>query len=376
MASRNTQTIVVYTAAGTLAAGIVAYVLGPTLFQVDDKPIFLQSNGTVGLSNPGADCFINSGLQALAGLPSLQRYLLSLSPHLEDGEGGQDEHAREKKSQSAHLSRALLALQQILIKKPPARKTASAKGFIRSLEYVLQTRIGRQQQDAHEFLHVVLDQLFEEQQSEQKLRAADSDLLSREQISDSPSTNETSLPFPFKGSLDTIIQCTKCQSKPKPTISPFLVLTLNVPQVSSTSLDECLDGLLKVETIDDYKCQNCCAQAVLDRKLRQKGRHIAHDRAHEHDTAIIRLQEAIESSFEEAHGVDDIVSQEKDLPTNRITKYSVIADHPDVLAFHLSRSIYDLGSSSRKNNAILSFPEELRMGGFNKEVYRLMCLYV
>lgn len=49
--------------------------------------------------------------------------------------------------------------------------------------------------------------------------------------------------------------------------------------------------------------------------------------------------------------------------------------YPNILVIHLSRSIYDYRSSSRKNGAKVAFPEDLQMGGImNRQGYRLLCM--
>lgn len=52
----------------------------------------------------------------------------------------------------------------------------------------------------------------------------------------------------------------------------------------------------------------------------------------------------------------------------------MIQDYPDIIALHLSRSIYD-SYASRKNSAKVAFSEKLQMGGIlDRKSYRLLCV--
>lgn len=74
-------TIIIYAVGASLAAISFTYIFGPTVFashgQHEDSGFRTESfnSGIVVLSNPANDCFINSVLQALAGLSSLRNFI-------------------------------------------------------------------------------------------------------------------------------------------------------------------------------------------------------------------------------------------------------------------------------------------------------------
>ncbi|PSK55939.1 hypothetical protein B9Z65_4817 [Elsinoe australis] len=189
--------IAAYAAGASLAAVTLVYVFGPTFFLDDDASQSTKSSrkrGIVGLSNPANDCFINSVLQTLAGLPELRLYLIrelhlrSLAPpgiydvvaddekekSDEDEEGGdvvapfnrpRDSKVPEWKTrglQAGLITSALKEMLDALNERPIYKKTLSAGNFVGALEQAFRTRINRSQQDAQEFLQLVTERLAEE----------------------------------------------------------------------------------------------------------------------------------------------------------------------------------------------------------------------
>lgn len=71
------HTTIAYAAGASLAAITLVYVFGPTWFidSANTSSSKERKRGVVGLENPANDCFINSILQALAGLEDLRSYL-------------------------------------------------------------------------------------------------------------------------------------------------------------------------------------------------------------------------------------------------------------------------------------------------------------
>jgi ubiquitin carboxyl-terminal hydrolase 16 len=423
-------TIATYAAGASLAAITLVYVFGPTFFLDDEAANSSKSSrkkGVVGLVNPANDCFINSVLQALAGLPELRTYLIreihrrkldgtelynSLEAvELEERKNPSSTKVPEWKTlglQQGLVTAGLKEVLDALNERPIYKKTISAQSFIRCVEQAFRTRISRTQQDAQEFLQVVVERLAEEyaagkrardyatkhgsgrivlneaesgDQSNGERRPRDSKMLSFD-VEGEPATEDSSqedddsekddIIFPLEGKMESQVECSHCHFKPKPTVSSFLSLTLNVPHDSTSStLNQCFDGMFKVEYIDDFKCDRCRLEHALQVNAKQLSRASEEDRPKmESDRAKIEtaLQEDPEKPPEGVR-LPDLST----VPKRRISRHTRISSFPRVLAVHLSRSVWDPSSASSKNMAKVSFPETLPLGGLlDRKTYRLL----
>lgn len=415
-----------YATLGSVFAVGFAYVFGPTLFPRDGTTggsVAPRPSTAIGLSNPANDCFINSVLQALAGLPRLRDYLEAHDARRAEGAPAAD---ADERCADRIVTDALLDMVRVLTQRPAGRKTASSRPFVRALEVAFRSRVSRQQQDAQEFLQLVLERLSDEHAAGSRrprgvegdrrqedvdeeappmpphIKATDAEAAITEaavadaeaaeaEVADSETSNaeaagaEAAEPssgsasagdaFPFEGKLQSHIQCQRCGFEPKPTGSSFVTLTLNVPDKSSSTLDECLDGLLKVERIDGYRCVRCCLRSAVQRKEREAAlaRNDDDDARARLEAQIDRLNAALRTNEEDIPGDVDMPGGDL-LPQSQISKHITISEFPAILAVHLSRSIFDSSRYSRKNNARLAFPETLHLGGFDRRTYRLMSL--
>jgi ubiquitin carboxyl-terminal hydrolase 16 len=412
------STVAAYAAGASLAAVALFYVFGPNYtIDGDESSDNNRKKSIVGLSNLANDCFINSVLQALAGLGDLRVYLIRElhrreldGPEIYNAVPSPDELSRAEQPdklrelQQGIITRALKEMLDRLNERPIYKKTISARGFIQALEFAFRTRISRNQQDAQEFLQIVLERLCDEYHAGVRARQralgpiampagsgaveaeAEENAAEVEVRIDDGSPNglpaiidnklkeiDSEAGFPFEGKLESQIVCQHCQYQYKPNQTAFVNLTLQVPQKSSTTLNSCFDGLLKTEYIDDFRCDRCRLQHAIELKTQEKSRAYAQSEKERLDREITRIQEALESDPEsELEGI--VMPPAEVAPKRKIARHMRIVSFPKVIAIHLSRSIYDRNSST-KNAAKVSFPERLPLGGIlNQTWYKLLAI--
>ncbi len=423
-------TVLTYAASASLAAVALVYFFNPNYLIDGDSSTSSASTrkkGIVGLFNPANDCFINSILQSLAGLGDLRLYLIReihrrelggpevyAAIPLMDSNGKEIDGRKLASLQSGEVTLGLKNMIDRLNERPIYKKTISAANFIGVLEHAFGTRISKSQQDAQELLQILAERLSEEyqagQEARKRARIAQNGIVSnvgltlteasipqeahapdegRDTEADhgttsAPTTQEPGNTdeldplaeeedgFPLQGQTEARTECQFCHFVPKASPTSFVMLNLIVPQKSSTTLNECFDAHFKTEFIDDYKCDKCRLEHAVEAYSKDYERERSDERKATIQTSIEKLQVALQDDPEKApDGVE--LPDTKLAPKRRIARHIEITAFPKVLVVHLSRSVFDLRSSSTKNLAKVAFPEKLPVGGLlNRRNYKLL----
>ncbi|OAA32740.1 ubiquitin carboxyl-terminal hydrolase [Moelleriella libera RCEF 2490] len=337
--------------------------------------------------------------------------------------------------QDGLVTQGLKEMLDALNERPIYKKSISPFPLVRVLEAAFKQRISRQQQDAQEFLQILAERLKDEYHAGQRARfqARKNGLLSPSVTPDGISANgggtngssgtyrDSSEPitsalgprladcrgaingshqnsldtaaateekdgmgeegkeeeeeeegFPMEGMYESQIECQTCKYRTKPRQETFCTLTLAVPQLPSTTLSSCFDGVFKTEFIDDFKCEMCRLLHVKANLEREMAASTSESFAAQAKHQIGRLQTAIDTDPEKPPKDVDL-GDIKYAPKRRIAKTTRISFFPKILAIHLSRSIYGIGQTTQKNFAKVAFPEELPLGGLAKQrQYKLL----
>ena len=423
----RSSSVVSYAAGASLAAVALIYVFGPT-FTIDNEAGSSRRRTIVGLRNQANDCFINSVLQALAGLGELRIYLIrethrrrienpSVYANLVQPPGKEMAQWKLQGLQEGLVTQGLKEMLDALNERPLSKKAISPFGFVRVLEVAFKQRISRQQQDAQEFLQIVAERLKDEYHAGQRarlrarspsnqsssesqkngngVRSVDGVALDEKHTEDDADTAigsdghsgpggrdipeilsplELEEGFPMEGKYESHLECQTCRYRSKPREETFCTITLAVPQVSSTTLNSCFDGIFKTEFIDDFKCEMCrllLAKTNLEHEMSRATSEKFRAKAHED---IEKLRFAIETDPENPPPDVDL-GDIRYAPKRKIAKTTRMSIFPSILAIHLSRSIYGAGQMTQKNSAKVSFPETLPLGGLaDQKQYKLIGL--
>lgn len=434
--------VVTYAAGASLAAITLIYVFGPTYF-LDSDPskssggtFSSRKTGVVGLANPANDCFINSVLQALAGLGDLRLYLIRevhrrslddsvyaqpVPPGALLGDEAKADLVRFGKDmpdwkleglQTGTVTKSLKEILDALNERPIYKKTISAAPFVGALETAFRQRVSRQQQDAQEFLQVVAERLCDEYHAGRRARyfARQVATLANGRHPNNPTIVENgdeSSASPAAASPTTPPPQGEAAGKPpsggteneqEPEEEDGFPL-----EGRFESQIECLTCRFKPRPTESTFCtltlnvpqaQATTLGACFDGMFKteyiddfkcEKCRLLhaielfeSEAQRSTSDAPKARAQAAVEAlrlalADPEKPPANVALPDIRHAPKRRIARHIRLTVFPKILAIHLSRSIFDASRTSMKNSAKVAFPEQLPLGGLlQQRKYKLL----
>ncbi|KAF9321665.1 hypothetical protein BG003_000548 [Podila horticola] len=374
-----------------------------------------------GLVNTGNSCFLNSVLQALSALSSLQPYLESLLTRADDLKLPIDD---------SQVAEALLETIETLQEPQSTHKSFRPRTFVSALEAARSRDpkasgyssniMNRDQQDAQELFQIVSSALSAEELNIQKLQATrplmDIDLLeSLVKLDAAKSQNMDKPSNPMVGMLASRLSCIQCGYTEAIRHFAFDNLSLSIPSTYSCSIEDCLQQFVNLESLNDVVCRKCSLLGTLDRLREEVKRldsspskkiinattntvrrrkkpskvpvkqHYSSDSESDLDLDYDRMQRpATYTKAERAtmkaklvqqqHALITAIRSDVQAPLPDVTLTKVVSPHctkqvmigkaPPVLCLHFQRSQYSPYGTVSKNNCRINFPEYLDLSPF------------
>lgn len=330
---------------------ISSYIFGPMVSQwlfpcANKNPDKIRKDRyTTGLQNKHNDCFANASLQALVPLPSLVLYINLFYSILEDIET----HLHEipiKLDIRMHLALGSLLTQlQMPIFSP---RSASPDILLNTLEQIYSTMLSPGQQDAQEFLQILIETLKNEYDA---LKA----FIMHKKI---PFRN--TLPkFPILGRFANSLVCLRCYRSSRVNTHEFTMHSLPLPQTRNTDLQALLFDN-QTEIIEGYSCV-CCNITFIISNERRLSHHSSSTPELQQLTALLPDIAINDSLPEPLHTfVANYINKNhaaSNLKTS-ILKRTVVVKSPKILIIHLSRSTYNSFTFAR-NNCEVNYTETI-----------------
>lgn len=378
-----------------VALGASYYILAPTLFPGQQMFSKRPDKYTTGLINLRNDCFANASLQAYSSLPGLTEYLNDFAKSYHQLLERLDYHGISvetlEKARKASLKDVQnnskfdfttfdiplhLSLAQIIRKLQETQmttRTISVWTFLHQIEKIFNAKISRSQHDAHE-----LTQLINETLENENLKIKSFHNYLKKNLHELLGVSNPPLPqdytklvtiqvpeFPFCGLILNQMQCLQCQNVSKPSLAPFLMLTLPTPQLLQTDLETIIHDN-KAESIEGYQCIKCRVSKIVEnedyvkRNLDEEtAKFIADIRKLNQDPNLF-INEDLPEDLENFIKKYNVKGVDMSKVTSTVFRKLQILKPPKLFGLHLSRSTFD-GVSFKRNPCRVSFQDRLKL---------------
>jgi len=200
---------------------------------------------TAGLHNRGNTCYMNSVMQALLHTPPLASALLSQSTPTLLGRYGVP-HTQKQALKAAHMFNAMGVLKDFFERAYGSSSAISPTAFINNLrKFARPLRPGRQE-DAHEYLRLLLE----------ALQHASTCFAPKDIKPQDPELATTLVQRIFGGRLRSRVTCHSCRHN-SDTYDPVMDLSLDVRK-GIHSVKQALEAFTAPEELaDKYRCDQC-----------------------------------------------------------------------------------------------------------------------
>jgi ubiquitin carboxyl-terminal hydrolase 16 len=379
--------------------GLVYYILSPSLSKNPKMFSKRPDKHTTGLINLHNDCFANSSIQAYSSLLGLTEYLNEFIQNfheltsflqeknisikdLETSRLNQIENLDKKLSKKSNfnlksfdipLHIAFATILKTLQETQLSSRTVSAWTFLHKIEEIFNAKISRSQHDAHEFT-----QLINETLENENLKMKSFHKYLKTNLHDILGASNPPLPqdyrklstinfpeYPFCGLLLNQMQCLQCQKLSKPSLSPFLMLTLPTPQLLETELDTIIHEN-KSESIEGYQCLKCRISKIIEnenhwnRQLDEESEKYLPILKKLNDDVNFFINEDLDEDLEKFIKNYNVKGLDISKVTSTVFNKIIVLKPPKIFGIHLSRSTFD-GVNFTRNPCRVSFQESLKI---------------
>lgn len=381
--------------------GTLLYIFYPSIpKRKKSKKMFSKrpDKHTTGLINMRNDCFANSSVQAYASLPGLTEYLNQFNGAFRDtleaieslgidlnavitpdvlkigshsrfkSKGGDEPPQLPKDNFKITLHLALAKIVKKLQDTQLTSRTISVWTFLHELEGIYNAKISRSQHDAHE-----LTQLINETLETENLICIRVLRHIKEVYSSNFAFSEALAPlefpeFPFNGLTLSQMKCLNCSGVSKPNITPFLMLTLHLPEELSTDLDTLLNEN-ESETITGYQCLKCRLLKILlnEKEIDKRGtknspseQTFVRQLEDLNSNPNLFINEDLPKELEEYIKDYNKLGLDIALVVSTVFRKTQILKPPKVFGIHLSRSSFN-GVTVTRNPCRVTFNDKLAL---------------